>query len=74
MTWEIVVGLIALLGATISICTIVANNTRAVTELKCAVEGLKSAMTKNDDVVCKLSERVDDHDRRITIIETKGGG
>lgn len=71
MTWDIVAGLIILLGAAISVCTIVANNTRAVTELKCAVEALQRSMCSTDKSMDKLAEKVEDHEHRIIKLEDR---
>lgn len=71
MTWDIVAGFIVLLGAAISICTIVSNNTRAVTELKCAVQSLQRSIDKTDDSMKELSAQVEDHERRIIKIEDR---
>ena len=71
MTWEIVTGLIALCGFLISIGKIVANNTKAMTEVKISIDELKLALKENKDNVKELQEDVAKHETRITIKERK---
>lgn len=71
MTWEIVTGLIALCGFLISIGKIVANNTKAMTEVKISIDELKLALKENKDNVKELQEDVAKHETRITILERK---
>jgi hypothetical protein len=49
MTWEIVVGLITLVSAIISICKIVANNTKALTEVSVSLKESRRDIDKNAD-------------------------
>lgn len=71
MTWEIVVGIIALVGFVVSIGTIVHNNTQAMTEVKCSIDALNSHLSTTDGNIDKLTGEVKDHEKRITTIEAK---
>lgn len=71
MTWEIVVGLIALVGFVVSIGKIVSNNTKALTEVKCSIDSLKEAFSEQKAKVDVIGDEVNDHELRITILEHK---
>mgnify|MGYP007084305512 CR=1 FL=1 len=71
MTWEIVVGLIALVGFVVSIGKIVSNNTKALTEVKCSIDSLKEAFSEQKTKVDVIGDEVNDHELRITILEHK---
>lgn len=69
MTWEITVGIFALITFVISIGKIVANNTQAMTEVKVSLDDLKEALTENKLDVKQLRDDVNEHETRITILE-----
>lgn len=71
MTWEIVIGLIALVGFVVSIGKIVSNNTKALTEVKCSIDSLKEAFSEQKTKVDVIGDEVNDHELRITILEHK---
>lgn len=56
MTWEIVLGLIALGGALIAIGKIIANNTRAMTELRCAVDMLNRSFEQQQKDIGSIKQ------------------
>lgn len=80
MTWEIVLGIIALFGFMVSVVTPILKLTRIMTELNFSVEGLKKAI---DDISINNSEshkriwehnaeqdrQINDHEKRINKIE-----
>ena len=69
MTWEIVVGLITLMTACIAVCTIVSNNTRAMTEVKCGLDELKNTICEQKSDLRAVEERVTEHEVRISRLE-----
>ena len=75
MTWEIVTGLIVLVGFIISIGTIVYKLSRILTKLESAVDGLRYALTKfsenNASEHTRIFEFIESHEKRLTILETK---
>lgn len=71
MTWEIVVGLIALVGFIISIAKIVSNNTEALTEVKCSIDNLRAAFSEQKENVEHIQDEVNDHETRISVLEHK---
>lgn len=71
MTWEIVVGIIALVGFIISIAKIVSNNTEALTEVKCSIDNLRSAFFEQKENVEHIQDEVNDHETRISVLEHK---
>lgn len=73
MTWEIVVGLITLVGAVITIATIISNNTRAMTEVKCSIDSLNDTVKSQALDLKSVQMTVQDHETRITVLE-KGNG
>lgn len=69
MTWAIVTGIITLMGACISICKIVANNTKAMTEIKCSFEELNRSLTAEKETVNDIQKAVNNHEIRIVKLE-----
>lgn len=80
MTWEIVLGIIALFGFIVSIVTPILKLTKIMTELNFSVEGLKDAVNqmsiKNTESHRRIWEHneeqdkvIDDHERRLIKIE-----
>ena len=80
MTWEIVVGIIALFGFLVSVITPLTKLTRIMTELTISVEGLKEAIKQMGDKNTESHKRIwehnteqdellENHEKRITKIE-----
>lgn len=80
MTWEIVVGIIALFGFLVSVITPLTKLTRIMTELTISVEGLKEAIKQMGDKNTESHRRIwehnteqdellENHEKRITKIE-----
>ncbi len=71
MTWEIALGLFALVAFVISIGAIVAKASQVIAELKAAVvmliEQLKDSKADRE----KLHDKLEDHEKRINTIEIK---
>lgn len=71
MTWETIAGFIALVGFIISIGKIVSNNTKALTEVKCSIDSLRDSFNEEKCNVEHMKDEVDDHEKRIIILEHK---
>ena len=75
MTWEIVLGLIALVGFLISVGAIVAKTSQMFATLNAAItmltETLKEFKKDSKTDRKELHDMVDDHETRIVILETK---
>ena len=56
MTWEIVAGIIALVGLIISVVTPIALNQN---------------MARNEERITHHGKQIDDHEHRITVLEQK---
>lgn len=69
MSWEIVAGIIALVGFVISIGKIIANNTKALTQLQCSLNALDKTLEKDESELEKVHNKVDDHEIRISKLE-----
>lgn len=69
MTWEILLGLMTLIPACIAVCTVVSNNTKAMTEIKCGLEELKNALCEQKSELRAVEETISDHEVRITRLE-----
>jgi hypothetical protein len=74
MTWEIVLGLIALVGAVISITTPLLKLNTSITRLNCSIDNLNTGMEKSDERITCHGKQIDDHEHRITILETYHDG
>lgn len=80
MTWEIVVGIMALFGFLVSVITPLTKLTKIMTELTISVEGLKEAIKQMGDKNTESHRRIwehnteqdellENHEKRITKIE-----
>lgn len=82
MTWEIFLGLVAIVGFLISVFTPLSKLTKTITELNVNMKNLGNAMevltTKNTESHRRIwehneeqDEKIENHEQRITKIETK---
>lgn len=69
MNWEIIVGLITLVGFIITICKIVSNNTTAMTEMRVTLLEIQDELKEQKNVTKDLEHSVSDHEIRLTVIE-----
>lgn len=73
MTWEIVTGLIVLVGCAISVGTIVYKLANILTKLESAIESLRETIslikTSNADDHKKIFESIENFEKRLTDIE-----
>lgn len=75
MTWEIALGIFALVGFVISCATVAAKVASAIGEFKAAVNDLKETLSEfrcnAHDTHEKLFEKLDDHTKKINDHETR---
>ena len=71
MTWEIFLGISALVGFLISIGKIISNNTKAMTEIKMSLDELNSAFGEQKNNIEHLESNISNHEHRLTVLETK---
>lgn len=69
MTWEIIAGIIALVGFIISIGKIVSNNTQALTKLECSINAINEKLGRDEDDIEDLEKVAQNHEARITQLE-----
>ena len=74
MTWEIVVGILTLIGGFGGIAKVVSNNTKAMTELKCGIIELKDKTEHQESDLDYVGSKVDDHEIRLIKLEGKVNG
>ena len=82
MTWEIFLGIVALVGFIISVATPLMKLSKTMTELNVNMQNLNKAMnvltTNNTESHRRIwqhneeqDEKIENHEKRITKIETK---
>lgn len=71
MTWEIFLGIVALTGFMISIGRIVSMSTKAMQRLEDSILELNKTLTEEKKNVKDLDETVQNHETRITLLESK---
>lgn len=71
VSWELVLGIITLVGFIISIAKIVSNNTKALTEVKCSIDSLRNSFNEQKDDFEHVKYEVNEHETRISILEHK---
>ena len=69
MTWEIVVGLIALVGFGISVSTPIIKLNTSITKLNCSIDSLNENMATNEKRITKQGEQIDTLEHRVTVLE-----
>ena len=76
MTWEIVVGLIAIIGCAISLGGVLAKLVRALTRLEVTISTLETTLAElksgNDAAHREIWNELEEHDERITNLEYAG--
>lgn len=75
MTWEIVVGLITLVGFIISVVTIAVKWSSIIASLQASIDTLNKTLETmqkdNKEIREHIRQDLDDHENRLTILETK---
>lgn len=71
MTWEIFLGIVALTGFVITIGRIVSSSTKAMQRLEDSILELNKTLTEEKKNVKDLDDVVQNHETRITLLESK---
>jgi cell division protein FtsL len=69
MSWEVIVGLATVITVGISICVVVANNTKALTQVQCAISTLNTVVEVQAKHLANQDLKLGDHETRIKILE-----
>lgn len=72
MTWEIFLGISALVAFGVAVVTPIIKLNSSITKLNCAIDMLNASMAKSDKRLDAHSVQLDNHEKRITILECKG--
>lgn len=65
MTWEIFLGIVALIGFVVTIGRIISANTKALTKLEDSIMELNRTLIEEKKKVKDLDETVQNHETRI---------
>lgn len=71
MTFEILSGLIVVVGFIITIGRIVSANTKALTKLEDSINRLDVTLSEQKHNIHDLDDTLHDHETRISILENK---
>lgn len=71
MTWEIFLGIVALVGFLISIGGIIYKLSKVLTSLDITVKGLSETLKDSKSDRKEIHKKIDDHETRIGILEIK---
>ncbi len=69
MTWEIVLGIIALVGFGISVSTPIIRLNTSITKLNCSVESLNDNLESSKRRLDAHGRQLDNFEHRITVLE-----
>ena len=69
MTWEIVLGLIALVGFGISVTTPLIKLNTSITKLNCSIDSLNKNMETSNKRLDEHGKQLDNFEHRITVLE-----
>ena len=76
MTWEIVVGLIALCGVSVSLGGVLAKLVRTLTRLDVTLTALDKTVgdirVENDAEHAEIRDKLENHEGRIIVLEHRG--
>ena len=70
MTWEILLGIIALVGFGVTVATPLIKLNTSITKLNCSIEGLNSNMKASNERIKSHGKHLDELERRVTVLET----
>lgn len=70
MTWEICLGIVTLVTFGIAVVTPIVKLNNNITHLSATIRSLNENMHKSDERLTKHGIRLDDHEHRITKLET----
>jgi septal ring factor EnvC (AmiA/AmiB activator) len=74
VTWEIFLGIVALVGFLISIGGIIFKLSRVLTSLEATVNSLKETLDDSKDDRKGMHKKLDNHETRLTKLEIKVDG
>ena len=69
MSWEIVLGLIALVGFGISVSTPIIKLNTSITKLNCSIDALNKNMAVSEKRLDDHGKQLDSFEHRITVLE-----
>ena len=69
MTWEIVLGIIALVGFGISVSTPIIKLNTSITKLNCSIDTLNKNMDTSNKRLDAHGKQLDEFEHRITVLE-----
>ena len=71
MTDTTIIVLIGVIGGLIAIMTPVIKLNTSITKLNCSIDELRAMFNKSDDRLKAHGIKLDEHDGRLTVLETK---
>lgn len=71
MTWEIFLGISALVAAFIPIGKIIVNNTKAMTSLEVTCKNLAEHNKQQDHEIVEINDKLVDHAKKLVDHETR---
>ena len=69
MTWEIVLGIIALIGFGISVTTPIIKLNTSITKLNCSIDALNKNMDISTQRLNAHGRKIDGLEHRVTVLE-----
>lgn len=70
MTWEIFLGIVALVGFGVTVATPLIKLNTSITKLNCSIDTLNDGMAANDKRITQHGQHIDKLENRVTILET----
>lgn len=69
MNWELLAWIATIIGAAIAFCTVIINNTKAFTEVQCAISALQKVVEVQINRSNEQNAKLNEHETRIQILE-----
>ena len=70
MTWEIFLGIVALVGFGITVATPIIKLNTSITKLNCSIDGLNDNMKASKERIKAHGKQLDELEHRVTVLES----
>ena len=70
MTWEIFLGIVALVGFSVTVATPIIKLNTSITKLNCSIDGLNENMRASNERIKSHGKHLDELEYRVTVLES----
>lgn len=70
VTWEVFLGIVAIVGFGVTIATPIIKLNTSITKLNCSIDQLNEGMASSDKRITSHGKQIDALEKRVTVLET----